>query len=220
MPKSTFLNLDSERQDAFIKTALREFTLNNYDDASISRILKELGIAKGSFYQYFENKRDLFDYLIQVCFETKQKYLFEIQRDSFDSFWSYWRALYVEGLKFDEEHPFKSNFSYFLFENLNSPTVRELYTHWQQQGFEVIKQMIKTEVENGCFRKDIPLETVAMFVLNVGKQIVDQLRMRSDQDFGKRILEGRSLIVGGNEAVFLQVVDDSIALLSSALDKK
>ncbi len=66
MPKPTFLNLPEEKRRAFLKIALAEFADNDYNLASVSKIVEKAGIAKGSLYQYFEDKQDLFLYLLDV----------------------------------------------------------------------------------------------------------------------------------------------------------
>jgi AcrR family transcriptional regulator len=66
MPKPTFLNLPEEKRRALLKIALAEFADNEYNSASISKIVEKAGIAKGSLYQYFEDKQDLFLYLLEV----------------------------------------------------------------------------------------------------------------------------------------------------------
>ena len=65
MPKPTFLNLPADKRDRFVAAALEEFTDRPYDQASISRVVSRLGIAKGSVYQYFDDKYDLFAWLIE-----------------------------------------------------------------------------------------------------------------------------------------------------------
>lgn len=67
MPKQTFLNLPEEKRKAFIDIALDEFAHNDYNTASVSKIVEKAGIAKGSVYQYFEDKQDLFMYLLDVA---------------------------------------------------------------------------------------------------------------------------------------------------------
>ncbi len=66
MPKQTFLNLPAEKRKAFIEIALDEFANNDYNTASVSKIVEKAGIAKGSVYQYFADKQDLFLYLLDV----------------------------------------------------------------------------------------------------------------------------------------------------------
>lgn len=67
MPKQTFLNLPEEKRRALTDIALDEFANNDYNTASVSKIVEKAGIAKGSVYQYFENKQDLFMYLLDVA---------------------------------------------------------------------------------------------------------------------------------------------------------
>ncbi len=220
MAKQTFLNLPADRQKSFLDRAFREFSLHSYDDASISSILKDLGMAKGSFYQYFENKRDLFEYLTQQVYATKYQYIMSVKREDYASFWDYSRAMYKHGLDFDRDHPLMSNFSYCLNENMDSPTVREAYIQLQKNGFETIKTMVKAEMDAGNFRDDIPLESAAMFYMSMGKQLIDQLRMTNLEDFRERIEAGRPLIVGGNEDLLFNLIDQNYKLLSAALDKK
>ena len=66
MPKQTFLNLPEEKRRAFIEIARDEFANNDYNIASVSKIVEKAGIAKGSVYQYFEDKQDLFLYLLEI----------------------------------------------------------------------------------------------------------------------------------------------------------
>lgn len=70
MPKQTFRNLPKEKREALVGIALEEFAHNDYAVASVSRIVARAGIAKGSVYQYFEDKRDLFLYLLERAQQT------------------------------------------------------------------------------------------------------------------------------------------------------
>ena len=46
--------------------AEREFLENSFEAASINRIIKEAAIPRGSFYQYFEDKKDIFLYIVST----------------------------------------------------------------------------------------------------------------------------------------------------------
>lgn len=65
MPKQTFFNLPQEKQENLIQSATKEFSRVPLNKASISNIVKHAGIARGSFYQYFEDKEDAFYYLLE-----------------------------------------------------------------------------------------------------------------------------------------------------------
>ncbi|HIT38167.1 MAG TPA: TetR/AcrR family transcriptional regulator [Candidatus Onthousia faecipullorum] len=65
MPSDTFLRLNDEKKRKLIDASFKEFSLNNFNDASINRIIKEAGISRGSFYMYFIDKKDLYFYLLE-----------------------------------------------------------------------------------------------------------------------------------------------------------
>ena len=64
MPTLTFARLPAARRDRLITAAIAEFAERSYTEASLSRIARRSRIAKGSFYQYFEDKLDLYRYLL------------------------------------------------------------------------------------------------------------------------------------------------------------
>lgn len=49
-------------------------------------IITEIGIAKGSFYRYFNNKQELYDYLIEYGLEKKSNYVNQIKEPADDLF--------------------------------------------------------------------------------------------------------------------------------------
>jgi AcrR family transcriptional regulator len=60
--------------------AVAEFADSDYRSASVSNIVALAGIAKGSFYQYSEDKKDLYLYLIRLSMEEKQRLFAEQPR--------------------------------------------------------------------------------------------------------------------------------------------
>ena len=64
MPKSTFFGLPEERRDRLVREAIAEFADRAYAEASLSQIARRARIPKGSVYQYFEDKLDLYRWLL------------------------------------------------------------------------------------------------------------------------------------------------------------
>lgn len=65
MPKETFYHLSTEKKEK-VETALEnEFGRTSFEKASISRIIEEANIPRGSFYQYFEDKEDAIRYVMK-----------------------------------------------------------------------------------------------------------------------------------------------------------
>lgn len=66
MPKKTFLNLPEEKKKKILKSADKEFSRVPIEKVSIQNIIEQAEIPRGSFYQYFEDKEDLFDYMMNI----------------------------------------------------------------------------------------------------------------------------------------------------------
>lgn len=66
MCTETFLHLPEEKRNRFLEAAWEEFTAVSYAEASINQIVRRAGVPRGSFYQYFTDKQDLFLYLMNL----------------------------------------------------------------------------------------------------------------------------------------------------------
>lgn len=64
MPTQTFFRLPEEKRARLTEAAWKEFMSTRFEDASINRIIHAARIPRGSFYQYFEDKTDVFLYLL------------------------------------------------------------------------------------------------------------------------------------------------------------
>lgn len=95
MCTETFLRLPEEKRRRFLDAAWEEFTSARFVDVSVNRLVRRAGIPRGSFYQYFAGKDDLFAYLLEeVRNQIKEEYrrvlkdnggdMFQAQLDCFD----------------------------------------------------------------------------------------------------------------------------------------
>ena len=64
MCTETFLRLPEEKRNRFLDAAWEEFTHTSFEKASINKIVMKARVPRGSFYQYFTDKEDLFFYLL------------------------------------------------------------------------------------------------------------------------------------------------------------
>ncbi len=87
MPKQTFYNLKEEKRKKIEQALLKEFSNNTFEGASISNIIAEAQIPRGSFYQYFENKEDAVEYIINKYLKKeKEKIYTSLLRNNGDIF--------------------------------------------------------------------------------------------------------------------------------------
>ena len=78
MPTNTFFNLSEEKKNKILKAANKEFARVPLEQASIKNIVEDAEIARGSFYQYFEDKQDLFEYIMSLKIGDMEKNLNKI----------------------------------------------------------------------------------------------------------------------------------------------
>ena len=60
---STFLSLKDSKKERIIKAVKKEFTRKRLLDMSVKNIVEDAGIARGCFYQYFNSKEDIIEYM-------------------------------------------------------------------------------------------------------------------------------------------------------------
>ncbi|MFJ6836127.1 TetR/AcrR family transcriptional regulator [Streptomyces sp. NPDC091209] len=65
MPTSTWTRLSPVRRERVLVAAMDEFGTHGYSTGSLNVIAREAGVAKGSLFQYFEGKLDLFAYVAE-----------------------------------------------------------------------------------------------------------------------------------------------------------
>lgn len=81
MPTDTFFRLPEEKRSRLMEAAWDEFTSVRFSDASINQIIRAAGIPRGSFYQYFTDKDDLFSYLVRPL----QQHFFDLAREEVEA---------------------------------------------------------------------------------------------------------------------------------------
>ena len=65
MPTTTFFNLPPPKREKLLHAAVAEFARRPCGEVSINRIIQAAEIPRGSFYQYFADKTDLFRYVLR-----------------------------------------------------------------------------------------------------------------------------------------------------------
>lgn len=106
MPKETFYHLNNKKREKVEKALENEFSRTTFEKASISKIVEEANIPRGSFYQYFEDKEDAIQYIVEKYIllekETMKNSLQETKGNIFEAslkIFDYITSKTHEGLK-------------------------------------------------------------------------------------------------------------------------
>jgi AcrR family transcriptional regulator len=126
MPKQTFYNLPEEKRERLIDAAIDEFTIHSLREASITNIIKQAEIPRGSFYQYFEDLDDLFFYLIKrfvINLSEQTLSIFEETEGDFQRVTVAYAETYIDFVMNSE----KSSFYKVIYLNMNSRVKRKIF---------------------------------------------------------------------------------------------
>ncbi|QFS92340.1 putative acrEF/envCD operon repressor [Mycobacterium sp. THAF192] len=75
MPTVTWSRLGGERRSAVVDAAEAEFAAHGFSGGSLNVIARRAGVAKGSLFQYFADKRDLYAYITDVGSQRVRAYM-------------------------------------------------------------------------------------------------------------------------------------------------
>ena len=219
MPKETFRRLKLDKKQKITDAFLREFALKTYDEASISSVVKELGIAKGSIYQYFENKLDLFLYLAMYAGEVKSTYVSSVKRSDYVDYWTYMRAMYIAGIQFDKNSPLASHFLFFIEKNRYTPSIKQLYDNWLKQIISAFQLMVQHEVDLGLFHKDLAVDKMAFILYKSFVAINDYMQFFYELEIENSIKNNQPVYSNGKDEKLLKAVDENILIIKKSFEK-
>ena len=187
MPKQTFLNLPEEKRQAVVNAAIDEFAEYGFEAASINRIVASSGISKGSFYQYFEDKRDVFMYLLTVLEQEKISHFKDKHPPSnnMDTF-HYFRWMIKAGMEFNSAYPRMTQAvsRVLLVEGLY---YGKLFGDYHQKALDALRGMIKEAIARGEVDPSVDIDLAVMvmdtwsnaistYILNEGLKQKDMMK--------------------------------------------
>jgi len=174
MPKETFFNLSKEKQERIMQAIINEMGIHAYEHININNIIRDAKIPRGSFYQYFEGKDDMYNYFYAYIAQKKFEYWgpllnFEMDMPFIDRFYS----IYMKGMSFIKDYPElvkvgkKLVASDFLLKN-------ERYHESMNMAIDLYAKYIQIDQEKGRIRMDIDPKILAQLLLEmINKLTID-----------------------------------------------
>ncbi|WP_404456234.1 TetR/AcrR family transcriptional regulator [Oceanobacillus kapialis] len=116
MPTLTFYNLPKEKKQKLVAAAEQEFSRVPVYEASIANIVKQAGIPRGSFYQYFEGKEDAYFFLLNMQAQKRQHIFYSLLKEHRGNLFKTMTEMYAILLK---EIPGQENLQFLKHAFLN-----------------------------------------------------------------------------------------------------
>ena len=218
MPKSTFNNLQEERKEEILHTCFEEFALNDYESASVSRIVRKLGIAKGSFYRYFASKKELYLFLMDHATAMRMENVKELFESPVEDFFVLFENNFTMKINFDLHYPLVSAFLYNSMQERNHKELGNLLIRSKEMIIELLTPVIKKAQQRGKLRSDIPTDVIAYSIIQVQLGVYDFLMIKHKTDFRKNIEERRTLFSLSDKEV-INTVKEFSKVLKHGLNK-
>ena len=190
MPKDTFYNLPFEKQEKVMRSAISEFINQGFEKANVGAIAKNAGVAKGSMYQYFENKRELFLFSVRWSMEfLVKKYdkyitLKDKELSVFDFFYQNAKDMWLQMRDERELVIFIQDVFLGKYNSLSD----ESMTYMIKLSDEYLLNLIKAGKNNGSIRKDIDDNILSLFITGVSFKIKEYL-MKKARNLGEDIVD-------------------------------
>ncbi len=90
------------KREVILSEALKEFSSNDYKNASVNRIIEHAKTSKGNFYHYFKNKEDLYITLLKEAWTKKTEFMCI---DEGNDLFSFLQKQVLAGIRFSKENP-------------------------------------------------------------------------------------------------------------------
>jgi len=90
------------KRETILSVALTEFSINDFENASVNKIIKDANTSKGNFYHYFNNKEELYIALLKEAWRKKIEFMSITDENNI---FVVIQKQVIAGIKFSKENP-------------------------------------------------------------------------------------------------------------------
>jgi TetR/AcrR family transcriptional regulator len=188
MPTQTFLNLPATKQASVMAAAIDEFSKRNVEEAKLSNIVRVAGIPRGSIYQYFENKEDLYVYVFDRLREERREYTKPAFDDYLTSpFLTFFERFYALDTEFLARHPLHIQMGKVMYSHASGVSLSLIHAI-KTRYRELFVLAIERDQDNGVIRADVDRSVLAdlcvhfMTDIFIFQNLSDRMTLRDMRD--------------------------------------
>lgn len=209
MPKETFKNITEAKRQKFLNEAALLFAEKGYDGADMGELARRAGVSKGSIYNYFESKEDLFLYVCTFNLERSRQAIY----GTMDPAWDIYRQIdhiFKSGVQFITEHP---EFM-VIYLSMTAPGMQRfaevLAGVTEKFTGDVLKRELAKGIEAGIVRADLDIKLTAFIINGLYILFLSSLMTTYFQIRMREYLEIEGEIIPENVRDYLQKTIDHI----------
>lgn len=163
MPKDTFKQLPAEKRERIIVAAATLFAERGFSATDVAQIAKQAGVAKGSLYNYFESKEDLYFFVCRDGLERSRRAIY----GGIEPGWDVYRQIehiFRQGARFARVHPEYIQLYLAVSSAGMDRFARNLSLEVEKYTADHLKKLIGDSIHQGIVRPDIDVNLTAFLI--------------------------------------------------------
>lgn len=170
MPSTTWHNLPDEKRDRILLAAAAEFGAKGFSAGSLNVIAREADVAKGSLFQYFDDKFDLFRHVAgemgrRTRVHMEQRLATHLDGDA--DLFAALRDLLVEWIQFHRDNELERQMLLAMTFEPDVEVRQALRAAMDSHFVEVIGDVVAMAEKEGALRDDASTAHLATWILTL-----------------------------------------------------
>ena len=159
MARPRFANLDLDTRFRVLETAAKEFAARGFEGVSLNQLIDRLGMSKGSFYYYFDDKADLFTTVADLAWAIVLPVEhIDLETLNAENYWSSLEALMQEARGRARANPWLVGFTRLMHDPPEVSGVRASLAEKFDEARQWQAELIRRGQALGTVRRDLPVE--------------------------------------------------------------
>ena len=169
MPTVTWARLDGQRRAAVVAAAEAEFAAHGFSRGSLNVIARRAGVAKGSLFQYFADKRDLYSFISDVASQRVRVYMEDRIRelDASRPFFEFLTDLLDVWVVYFAEHPRERALHAAASFEVDTDARVSVRAVVHRHYLEVLRPLVQDARARGDLHRDADTDTLLSLLLMI-----------------------------------------------------
>ena len=169
MPTVTWARVEASRRAAVVEAAEAEFSAHGFSQGSLNVIARRAGVAKGSLFQYFADKRDLFSYIADIGSQRVRAYMEDRIRelDPGRPFFDFLTDLLDTWVAYYADHPKERALHAAASMEVDTEARVSVRTVIHRHYLEVLRPLVRDAHVWGDLRKDCDTDALLSLLLMI-----------------------------------------------------
>lgn len=175
-----------EIRGKIIQSAVECFSKNGFDGTKMDDVALSADVSKGTLYNYFENKEDLFQALCTDSLDLLKVQLDNLFTNNKDDLFSNAEMFYENFQKIQKEGTSKVFFE-ALSESTRSPKLQQILLEHRLNIYKVVENYLQIQIDKGFLRVEVHPSYVAAGLVSLFDGILAGSLMGIPEDYNKKI---------------------------------